>query len=113
DAAVLDADIGLDYAPVIDDQRVGDHGIDRAAGARYLALAHAVADHLPAAELYLVAIDGAVCLDLDDQVGVGKPHLVAHGRPVPAGIGGAADAGRHQRAPSILPLKPCTTRLPA
>ena len=30
DAAVLDADIGLDDAPVVDDQRVGDDGVDRA-----------------------------------------------------------------------------------
>ena len=27
DAAVLDADVGLDDAPVVDDQRVGDDGV--------------------------------------------------------------------------------------
>ena len=30
DAAVLDADIGLDDAPVVEDQRVGDHRVDSA-----------------------------------------------------------------------------------
>ena len=30
DAAVLEADVGLDDAPVIEDQRVGDDGVDRA-----------------------------------------------------------------------------------
>ena len=30
DAAVLDADVGLDDAPVVEDQRVGDDGVDRA-----------------------------------------------------------------------------------
>ena len=30
DHALLEADIGLDDAPVIDDQRIGDDGIDRA-----------------------------------------------------------------------------------
>jgi hypothetical protein len=30
DAAVLDADVGLDDAPVIDDHGVGDDGIHRA-----------------------------------------------------------------------------------
>ena len=30
DAAVLEADVGLDDAPVVEDQRVGDHGVDRA-----------------------------------------------------------------------------------
>ena len=48
EAPVLEADIGLDDAPVVEDQRVGDHGIDRALGIGHLALAHAVADHLAA-----------------------------------------------------------------
>src|SRR3546814_9764123 len=43
DAAVLEPDIGLDDAPVIEDQGVGDHGIDGALGIGHLALAHAVA----------------------------------------------------------------------
>ncbi len=32
DAAVLDADVGLVDAPVVDDQRVGDDGVDGAFG---------------------------------------------------------------------------------
>src|SRR5258706_2065716 len=55
DAAVLDPDVGLHDAPVVDDQRVGDDGI----GAVFpvaLALAHAVADHLAAAEFHFLAI---------------------------------------------------------
>ena len=32
DPAVPDADVGLDDAPVVDDQRVGDHQVERAAG---------------------------------------------------------------------------------
>ncbi len=34
DAPVLQADIGLDDAPMVEDQRVGDDGIDRALRAR-------------------------------------------------------------------------------
>jgi hypothetical protein len=49
-------------------------------GARHLALAHAVADHLAAAELHLLAIGGEILLDLDDELGIGQPHLVAGGR---------------------------------
>ena len=56
DAAVLQPDIGLDDAPVVEDQRIGDDGIDGAVGARDLRLAHAVADHLAAAELHLLAV---------------------------------------------------------
>ena len=57
DLAVLDADVGLDDAPVVEDQRVGDDGVDRALLVGDLALAHAVADHLAAAELHLLAVD--------------------------------------------------------
>ena len=94
DAAVLQADIGLDDAPVIDDQRVGDDGVDRALRARALALAHAVADHLAAAELHFLAVGRVIALDLDEEVGVGQPHLVAHRRAEHVGIGRARDAGR-------------------
>jgi hypothetical protein len=38
DPAVLQADIGLDDACMIDDQRIGDDGIDRALRPRRLAL---------------------------------------------------------------------------
>jgi hypothetical protein len=42
-----------------------------------LALPHAVADHLAAAELHLLAVDREVVLDLDPQLGVGQAHAVA------------------------------------
>jgi hypothetical protein len=59
DAAALDADVGLDDAPVVDDQGVGDDHVVRFVLARAvddLALAHAVADGLAAAELDFFAI---------------------------------------------------------
>ncbi len=77
DPAVADADIGLDDAPMVEDHGVGDDRVDRALGAAALALPHAVADHLAAAELDLLAIDRAVALDLDDEFGVGEPQPVA------------------------------------
>ena len=46
-----------------------------------LALPHAVADDLAAAELDLLAVDGVVGFDLRDQVGVGQPDAVADGGP--------------------------------
>ena len=54
-----------------------------------LALPHAVADHLAAAELHLLAVGGEILLDLDEQLGVGEPHPVARGRAEHVGIGGA------------------------
>ncbi len=56
DAAVRMRDVGLDDAPMVDDQRVGDDGVDRALRLAALGLAHAVADHLAAAELHLLAV---------------------------------------------------------
>src|SRR6185437_14914599 len=95
DVAFLDRDVGFDDAPVIDDQRVGDDGIGRALLVGRLRLAHAVADHLAAAELHLLAIGGEVLLHLDDEVGVGKPHLVAGGGPEHSGIDGTFDFRAH------------------
>jgi hypothetical protein len=60
--AVLDADIGLDDAPVIDDHGVGDDGIDHF-GVDALRLPHAVADDLAAAEFHLFAVDREVAFD--------------------------------------------------
>src|SRR5262245_28972584 len=41
---ILDANIGLRNSPMIENQRVGDYGIDRALNPRALRLTHAVAD---------------------------------------------------------------------
>ena len=64
---------------------------------RDLALPHAVADHLAAAELHLLAIGGTVLLDLDDEVGVGEAHAVAGGGAEHLGIDGTGDAGGHEQ----------------
>ena len=88
--AVLETDIGLDDAPMVDDQRVGDDGIDRALLVADLALPHAVADHLAAAEFDLLAVGAKILFHLDDEIGVGEPHAVAGGRPEHVGIDGAA-----------------------
>ena len=86
DAVALQADIGFDDAPVIEDQRVGDDGVDRALPVGDLALPHAVADHLAAAELDLLAVTAEILLHLDDDVGVGEPHPVAGGRTEHLGV---------------------------
>ena len=89
DAAVANADVAFDDAPVIDDQRVGDHQVERAGlsfARRAGALPHAVANDLAAAEGDLVAIAGEVLLHFDDQLGVGQPHAIARGGTVEIGI---------------------------
>ena len=98
DAAVLQADVGFDDAPVIEDQRIGDDGVDRALLVGDLRLAHAVADHLAAAELHLLAVGGEILLDLDDEIGVGEADLVADGGAEHVGIGRAFHLDRHHSA---------------
>ena len=56
DFAVLQPDVGFDDAPMVENERVGDDGVDRALLVADLALPHAVADHLAAAELHLLAV---------------------------------------------------------
>ncbi|MNS96451.1 hypothetical protein D3C72_1307500 [compost metagenome] len=59
DAPVLYPDVGLDDAPMVDDQRIGQHQVHRL-GSQHLSLAHAVADDLAAAEFDLFTIDREV-----------------------------------------------------
>src|ERR1035437_8113593 len=98
DASVFERDVGLDDAPVIDDHRVGDHGVG-AVLRHALALAHAVADDLATAELHFLAIDRMVLLDLDPQAGIGEAHAVAGGWTEHLGISLPADLECHLRAP--------------
>ena len=105
DLAVLDADVGLHNPPVIEDQRIGDDGVERALPVGDLGLAHAVANDLAAAELDLFAVGGEILLHLDDEIGVGKPHSVAGGRPKHVRISAARDLERHD-----MPLKAFPSR---
>src|SRR5580704_10787373 len=116
DAAVADADIGFDDAPIVEDHGIGDDRVDGAVGAGRLPLPHAVADDLAPAEFDLLAIDRAVALDLDKEFGVGESQPIAGCRPEHRGIGFARDGRRHRAYPSlplILALKPMTRRSPA
>ena len=76
--------------------------VSTAPSARRGALPHAVADHLAAAELHLLAVDGAVLLHLEDQVGVGQAHPVADGGAEHLRVGGAVDPVGHALSPSGL-----------
>ncbi|KAI3488240.1 hypothetical protein L1887_47779 [Cichorium endivia] len=78
DVAGADANVRLDDPPPVDDQRVDHHHIQHRRIAPARRLAHAVADHLAAAELELVAVDRVVLLHLEPQRAVGQPHAVAH-----------------------------------
>ena len=88
-------DIGFHHAPMIQDQRIGDHGIHGTLGARDLRLAHAITDHLAAAEFHFLAIGGEIFFNLDEDFRIGQAHTVAHGWAIHAGIGGARELRCH------------------
>jgi len=113
DAPALDADIGLDDAPVINDQRIGQHQV-HGLGREHLALAHAVADDLAATELDLFAIDRKVLFDLNPQRGIGQANAVADGGAEHVGIGPTGNTAHAlpSSAPLTFPWKPYTSRLP-
>jgi hypothetical protein len=88
---------------VIDDQRIRDHGV-RHFAPHALALAHAVADDLAAAEFHFFAVDGEVLLHLDPELGVRETDLIADGRAEHLRISLASDF--HFSLPMTLPVKP-------
>ena len=89
-APILEADVSLHDAPVVEDQRVGDDRVDGFA-ARPLRLAHAVANDLAATELHFVAVDREVALDFDDELGVRKPDPVPGRGTEHLGVSAARD----------------------
>ncbi len=96
DAAIRDADIALDDAPVVDDQRIGDDQIERAFGAcRAGRLAHAIADDFASAERDFVAIGREVLFHLDDQFRIGQADTVAGGGAVKIGVNAPRDLQTH------------------
>ena len=76
DSAVPDAHVGLDDAPVVEDDDVGDDGVEGSVRAGAGRLEHRLTDRLAPAEDRLVAADGAVLLDLHPEVGVTEADLV-------------------------------------
>jgi len=94
DASVLEADVGLDDAPVIDDQGIGDQRVDHLGG-QQLALAHAIADDLAATEFDFFAVGGEVLFHFDPQVGVGQADFVTDGGAEHVGVGFSGNLHRY------------------
>src|SRR5439155_27294358 len=66
DPSVADADVAFDDAPVIKNHRTGDDQIEMRHAVLARGLAHALADHLAAAEDDFFTVDGVVFFDFDD-----------------------------------------------
>ena len=142
DAAVVDADVGLDDADQgIEDDGVRDDQVERAGGVREARrLGHPVPDGLAAAEDRLVAGHGQVALDLADEVrvgqtGTGRPSSARRARrsaaarsasrlsPSRRGRAGSRELATRRRTPRGRPVgrarrppvrdQPVRTRFPA
>src|SRR5580704_4939590 len=97
-AAVANTDVRLDDAPVIYDQRVRDYQIESALVALPDSggtLAHAVADDFASTESDLVAVDGEILFDFDDEFGVSQANAVAGGGAVEVGVSAARNSSAH------------------
>src|SRR5580698_5856267 len=97
DKPVLDPNVGLDDSPMIENHRIGDHGIQRALTSGALRLAHAIPDHLPAPKLHFLAIAGEVLLDFDNEAGICKAQLIAYRRTKHLRVRSAAHCERHAK----------------
>ena len=106
---MLHADIRLVDAGPVDDERVGDHEIERAIVGDARGLAHAVAQHLAAAELALVAVDRVVALDLGDEIRVGEANAIAGRRAVNVGVVPPQHAVAHSKPPRTMRLPAIST----
>ena len=83
DAAVLDADVGLDDPDQrIDDDRAADHGVELALGRRAVVLAHPRAQVLRVAPQDLIGGLGQVRFDPYPEIGIAQSHPVADRGPV-------------------------------
>ena len=74
-ATMLDANVSFDDAPVINDQRIGDHQIHHLIGFR-LRLSHAITYHLAAAELDFIAINSEIFFHLNPQLGIRQSQFI-------------------------------------
>ncbi len=85
-APVFQADIGLEDTAVIDNQRVGDHGVSGSSRTGGLGLPHAIADHFSATEFDLFAVGREIIFHLDDQIGIGQSQAIPGGGAEHGGI---------------------------
>ena len=98
---VSDTDVPFDNAPVVNNDRVGNHQIERASDASAAvsrgrtALPHTITDDFAAAEGDFIAVSGEVMFDLDNQFGVGQPQPVTGGRAIQISIGAARKLDAH------------------
>src|ERR1700724_3060028 len=109
DPPVTHADVALNDPPVVEDDGVRDDEVRTTIAAGRRPLLHRLPDRLPASEPRLVAADAMVLLDLDPEVGIGQPNLVAGGRSVELRVALAGDP--HRNCPSRR--SPGTRRRPA
>ncbi len=110
---ILKANVSFDYPPVVQDEGIGDDGINRPFPPGYLGLTHAITDNLTPTELDLLAIETAICFHLYEKLRISQSDLVSSCWPEHVGVGPAVHFPRHRqpsRGPFERPLNPVMTR---
>ena len=76
--SILDANVGLDDAPVVDNQGVGHDGIDTIRS-QPLALSHAIANDLASTKLDLFTIDREILFHMHPEIGIREADAISCG----------------------------------
>mmetsp|Transcript_5452 Transcript_5452/g.16706 ORF Transcript_5452/g.16706 Transcript_5452/m.16706 type:complete len:276 (+) Transcript_5452:1246-2073(+) len=87
DARAFDANVRLHHTEDwVDNESVGDDGVQSIVSIAARRLAHALAQHFPAAKLQLIAVHREVLLDLSQQAGVSQLDAIPNGRAEHGGV---------------------------
>ena len=86
DPAVLDANVRLIDAGVVEDDGISDDAVQSPFRSDARRLTHAFTNHLPAAKFAFITVVGVVALDLEFERGVTKPDSVPGGGAEHVGI---------------------------
>ena len=87
-AAIFEADIGFHNAPMIHNQRIGNHSIHGTCRICNLRLTHAITDDFAAAKFHFLAIKGEVFLHFNQQGCISEAHTIARCGTIHGNIGG-------------------------
>ena len=101
DTAILDADVGLVDAVIIDHQGIGNYQVECICLGDTRGLTHAIPQHLAATKLALVAIDGVVLLNFERERGITKSDSVASGGAKDLCVVRSANLVCHQALPFL------------
>src|SRR5262249_54155877 len=89
----------LHNSPMVENDRIGYNGVDRAFTACPLRLPHSIANDLSPSKLHFFAIGRKILFHLNHEVSIGKAQSVAHSWPEHLRVGASTHPPRHSQTP--------------